>query len=51
MRIKLFTAFTERGLERKVNTFLSNPSIKLVNACYSWCTVMITYQEVCEETK
>ncbi|MCU5282756.1 hypothetical protein OCA22_30905 [Bacillus cereus] len=47
MKVKIFTTLTENGLEKKVNEFLANPSIKFVSASYSSiCSVMIVYEEV-----
>ncbi|AFV21766.1 MULTISPECIES: hypothetical protein [Bacillus] len=52
MKTKIFTALTDSGLEKKLNQFLANPSIKFVTASYSWgCSVLVVYEDLSEETK
>ncbi|PGW10522.1 hypothetical protein COD97_16620 [Bacillus cereus] len=51
MKTKIFTALTDSGLEKKLNQFLANPSIKFVTASYSWgCSVMVVYEDLSEGT-
>lgn len=52
MKTKIFTALTDSGLEKKLNQFLANPSIKFVTASYSsGCSVLVVYEDLSEETK
>jgi len=48
MKVKLFTAITEIKLENKINSFLSDQTIEIVDIQYSStlfsCSVLLTYK-------
>lgn len=50
MRIKTITGFTESGLDRKVNKFLENNTIELIDIQYAaslfYMGAMIVYSEL-----
>jgi len=53
MKIKVFSAGTERGLEKKVNTFLEGAEIDIIDMKFAggfgFIAVMIRYSEKAED--
>jgi len=49
VKIKVFSAMTEKGLEKKVNAFIAQESIKVLelqhSAGYGCASVMVVYDE------
>ena len=49
MKIKVFTAGTDKGLEKKVNRFLENSNINIIDIKFTggfgFIAVMIRYEE------
>ncbi len=52
MKVKTFASYTESALDKKVNEFLSNPSIEVIDikySAFSYLSTMIIYREKDEE--
>lgn len=52
MKVKTFASYTESDLDEKVNKFLSNPSIEVIDIKYtafSYLSTMIIYKEKDED--
>lgn len=52
MKVKTFASYTESSLDKKVNEFLSNPSIEVIDikySAFSYLSTMIIYREKDEE--